>query len=97
MTAGFRSFALRYRIRKFENSAGTNYKTTISGTKGWVNPQRRHRIGACLFFRRKLGKRFRREVIGNVSISIHELLAVARGIGRCEGSEEVMPYCVSNA
>ena len=31
-----------------------------------------------VFFRRKLGKRFRREVIGNVSISIHELLAVAR-------------------
>ena len=51
--------------------------------KGWKIPQRQTSCRCLSFFRRKLSieirrKRLRREVIANVSISIHELLAVAR-------------------
>ena len=47
-------------------------------------------ITAPVFFSQKIKKRFRREVIGNVSISIHELLAVAReseGVKAVQGDD----------
>ena len=58
-------------------TAGTDHQTTVSGKRDGRSHGDRHRVGACLFFAENQ-ERLRREVIGNASISIHELLAVAR-------------------
>ena len=70
-------------------TAGTDHQTTVSGKRDGRSHGDRHRVGACLFFAENQ-ERFRREVIGNVSISIHELLAVAReseGVKAVQGDD----------
>ncbi len=62
---------------------------TVSGKRDGRSHGDRHRVGACLFFAENQ-ERLQREVIGNVSISIHELLAVAReseGVKAVQGDD----------
>ena len=70
-------------------TAGTDHQTTVSGKRDGRSHGDRHRVGACLFFEENQ-EGLRREVIGNVSISIHELLAVAReseGVKAVQGDD----------
>ena len=71
-------------------TAGTDYQTTASGKRDGRSHGDRHRVDACLFFEENQ-ERLRREVIGNVSISIHELLAVAR---ESEGVKAVQDHVI---
>ena len=70
-------------------AAERDYKTTVSRKRIGRSDRDRHRVGACLFFAENQ-ERLQREVIGNVSISIHELLAVAReseGVKAVQGDD----------
>lgn len=45
-----REFCIQVPDKEISETAGINYKTTISGTRDGRSHRDRHRVGACLFF-----------------------------------------------